>query len=93
VIIKFKDTIIDLNNLSSFNRIIASQEYIFENGNLLLKKFTYKTKILRSICLSIIRSSKFITMDLETRLVNNTMVPYAIGIYDGIESFSFFKRF
>jgi hypothetical protein len=44
VIIKFKDTIIDLNNLSSFNRIIASQEYIFENGNLLLKKFTYKLK-------------------------------------------------
>jgi len=29
-------------------------------------------------------------MDLETRLVDNTMVPYAIGIYDGIESFSFY---
>jgi DNA polymerase type B, organellar and viral len=29
-------------------------------------------------------------MDLETRLINNIMVPYAVGIYDGNESFSFF---
>lgn len=93
VIIKFKDIIIEPNNLGSFNRIIDSQEYIFENGNLLLKKFTYKTNFLRAISKTIFRSSKFITMDLETRLVNNTMVPYAIGIYDGIESFSFFNRF
>jgi hypothetical protein len=29
-------------------------------------------------------------MDLETRLVNNIMVPYAVGIYDGNETFSFY---
>jgi hypothetical protein len=30
-------------------------------------------------------------MDLETRLINNIMVPYAIGIYDGNESYSFYS--
>lgn len=74
---------IDQNNLSSFNRVIDSQEYIFENGNLLVKKITYKTKFLKSISQTVFRSNKFITMDLETKLINNIMVPYAVGIYDG----------
>jgi len=29
-------------------------------------------------------------MDLKTRIVDNIMVLFAIGIYDGIESFSFY---
>lgn len=33
---------IDKNNLSSFIRTVDSHEYIFENGNLLLKKYIHK---------------------------------------------------
>jgi hypothetical protein len=82
----------DPNNLSSFSRIIDSHKYIFENGNIVLRKYTHnKIKFLKPILQSVFRSSNFITMDLETRLINNIMVPYAVGIYDGNEAFSFYS--
>jgi hypothetical protein len=82
-LLTFKDIMLDPGNLTSFKRIIRDQEYLFENGIILLKKFKRKTSFLSKINKSTHRSSKFITMDLETRTINDVMTPYCISIYDG----------
>ena len=49
VIIKFKDSILDVNDLTTFQREIKNQKYIFEKGNLKLKKIVRETNFISSI--------------------------------------------
>lgn len=85
IILKFTDSMNDNTNLKSFTRKIKNQIYIFENGILILKKIKRETSYLSKIKLSANRNKNFITMDLETKLINGIMIPYCVCIYDGIE--------
>lgn len=84
VILKFKDSLIDSNNLNSFIREIGYQKYYFEDVKIILKKIERKTSFLRKINKSSFRTTKFITMHLETRTLNDgIMIPYCVSIFDG----------
>jgi hypothetical protein len=91
-LLEFKDIMMDHGNLNYFHRIIedGKHEYYFENGEIVLRKVIRKVKFLETILKSPFRSYNFITMDLETRLCNNIMSPYAISIFDGKITTSFY---
>jgi hypothetical protein len=80
----------DKDNLSSFTRTIKNQEYIFENGELILKKIKKDVQFLTKINRNMNNSKNFITMDLETRTINGIMSSYCVSIYDSKEFKSFY---
>lgn len=82
-ILSFKDTMIHKNEISSFSRILKNQEYIFDNGEVIIKKIHKKVSFLNKIRKDMHNSKKFITMDLETRIINEVMTSYCVSIYDG----------
>lgn len=90
VVVIFKDIKLDGNDLTTFRREIKNQEYYFEKSKLKLKKILRKTDYLSSIKKSVYRTQDFITMDLETRNINGTMIPYCVSIYDGKNVVSFY---
>jgi hypothetical protein len=83
LLFSFKDTMNDKSDLSTFTRNIKKQEYIFEQGKLLLKKNERNVKFLSSKKKDKYLSYKIITMDLETRTINEIMTAYCVSIYDG----------
>lgn len=90
VILKFKDMKNDLNNLSTFNRLIKNQEYVFKNGLLIVKKLNRNSSYLESVNISKNLIEKFITLDIETRVINDIISPYCICYYEGHKSYSFY---
>jgi len=93
-IVSWTDTMRNGANLSSFSRLInKKQEYIFENGVIIVKKIKRLTSFLKPIKPSLYRSDHFITMDLETKNIRkenrDVMLPVCVSIYDGevIKSF------
>nr|QWO71392.1 DNA polymerase [Arthromyces claviformis] len=90
IILKFKDTLNDKINLSTFTRTIKNHEYIYQEGNLLLKKIKKKVRFLTKILPNMHQSKKILTMDLETRTINGVMTSYCVSIYDGKTSKSFY---
>jgi len=88
--VTFKDIMYKDNNLCTFTRQIGNQEYIFGDGKALFKKIERKRPFLSKINQSIFRSTKFITMDLETRTLDGTMIPYYVSIFDGTYPVSFY---
>jgi hypothetical protein len=89
-LLEFKDRMVENGKLNTFIRTIKNQEYIFFNGELILKKINKQSKFLLIINNQSFISNKFLTMDLETRVINDIMIPYAISIYDGKNSKSFY---
>jgi hypothetical protein len=92
ILLEFTDEILNNGNLNSFIRTIKNQEYIFVDGNCILKKIKKECKFLTKIQAQAFISQKYVTMDLETRInvLDNTMIPYALSIFDGKESISFY---
>jgi hypothetical protein len=87
LIIKFTDFKIGENK---FLRILDNKKFSFENNQQIL--FTKENK---SKSISILEKSKnlinnFITLDIETFVQNNKLVPFCISIYDGKTAKSFF---
>jgi hypothetical protein len=87
LIIKFTDFKIGENK---FLRILDNKKFYFENNQQIL--FTKENK---SKSISILEKSKnlinnFITLDIETFVQNNKLVPFCISIYDGKTAKSFF---
>jgi hypothetical protein len=62
---------------------LKNQEYIFEQGKLVLKKVEKKVQFLKNTRKSGFLSDKFINMDLETRVIDEVMTSYCVSIYDG----------
>lgn len=89
-ILSFKDIMKDVNELSTFTRMIKNQEYEFINGVIVLKQIKKETKFLKSIKPSLYRSDKFITMDLETRTIKGEMIPFCVSLFDGVNLASFY---
>lgn len=90
IVLTFKDTMNDKDNLSSFTKYIKNHEYIFENGELLVKKIKKNVSFLTKVKRDMNNSKNFITMDLETRIINEIMSSYCVSIYDGKEFKSFY---
>lgn len=87
-ILKFKD--FSKGNLNTFTRILKYQEYVFIDGNLIIKKLVRKTSFLKPIKSHKQISNKFLTLDLETRTIDNIITPYCVSIYDGTKATSFY---
>jgi hypothetical protein len=90
ILLTFKDIMKDKSNLNTFTRTINNQEYIFENGELLVKKIKKNVSFLTKVKRDMNNSKNFITMDLETRTINKIMSSYCVSIYDGKEFKSFY---
>ena len=87
---KFKDELLDRDNLGTFKRMIKKQTYHFLDGKLLYKERFCNYKMIKPLQAKPYHNNKFITMDLETRNVNGTLVPYAIALFDGRNSKTFY---
>nr|YP_010991015.1 DNA polymerase [Pappia fissilis]WOX61288.1 DNA polymerase [Pappia fissilis] len=78
IILEFKDLKIDE---SQFIREIGQNKYYFENGELTLETITKKGKFIDKLKTSTTLNDKMITFDIETKLVNNQHIPYAVSIF------------
>jgi len=88
----FTDEINDIDNLSTFTRIINNQIFHIINGEIVVKKLKRNNSFMKKLYPSIFRSNKFITMDLETRIINKIMEPICVSLYNGSEFTSFFIK-
>ena len=93
-ILTFEDTILDKSIPDTFSRKIIEksghQEYHFKDGKLVLKLMDRLTSYLKKIKTDKKINRKFITMDLESRQINNVAKPYLLAFYDGIHRYSFY---
>lgn len=88
-ILSFTDYIID-QSLDKFKRIITNQEYYFSGGKLIVKTFIRKTNYLLPIKKQKKLTNKFITLDIETRNIDNVLTPFCISFYDGTKYYSYY---
>ncbi|TLX82068.1 MAG: hypothetical protein E6L00_04765 [Thaumarchaeota archaeon] len=79
-LLKFRDEIISNNK---FNRIIDSKKYYFENNQQVLFTKDIKSKFISKISKSKNLVNKFLTLDIETYIKDNILIPYCISIFDG----------
>ena len=77
-------------NSISFTRKIGLDEYLFKNGELLLKQKSRKVSFFESLKTDKKMTNKFITLDIETRTIDNVFIPYCISYFDGKKTFSFY---
>jgi len=54
---------------------------------------TKKVQFIQPISRSLNRIQSFITMDIETKMINGELIPILISLYDGKNTKSFFTRF
>lgn len=94
IIFNFKDILYDPkigNPLFSFIRIIKNQKYYFLDGKLVVKMLKRSCKYIRpSKKQSYFRNTNFITMDIETREIDNIMKPICVSLFDGEVKKSFY---
>lgn len=87
LIIKFND--FKLND-NTFVRILDNKKFYFENNQQILfmkeTKSTFISKLKKSNKLN----NNFITLDIETYIKNNVLIPYCISIFDGTKTYSYF---
>lgn len=95
-LLSFKDTMLDQRSadLTSFSRKSKTHEYTFQEGELVLKKIIKKVQFLKRTRKSnyLSNTNKFITMDLETRTIDEVRTSYCVSIYDGKNFKSFYLK-
>jgi hypothetical protein len=84
LLFSWTDTVISLEN-KKFIRNIGKSIIHYENGEISLYTTIKKTKPMVSKILSKNKqlTNKFITMDIETIIYNNILIPYLLCWYDG----------
>jgi hypothetical protein len=87
LIIKFKDFKLDGNK---FIRIIDNKKFYFVNNQQILFTKETKTKFISKTNRSKVLINNFITLDIETYIKNNILIPFFISIYDGNRANSYF---
>ena len=85
-IIKFTDEFISEKR---FIRILDNKKYFFENGKQILFTKEIKTKFISKTKKSKKIINNFLTLDIETYVNENSLVPYLICYFDGRNSYSF----
>jgi hypothetical protein len=87
-LIKFSDIKLSAN---SFIRILDNNnKYYFENNEQILFTKNIKTKFISKLPKSKNLTNNFITLDIETYVKDNILIPYCISIYDGKSINNFF---
>ena len=86
LIVKFTDKFISEN---SFERRIGSKIYLFENRTQVLFKQELETKFISKLTPVKSITQNIICMDIETYMDGDTMIPFLICYYDGINSYYF----
>ena len=86
-LIKFKDFKLGENK---FVRIIENKKYYFENNEQILFTKDIKSKFISKLHKTNKLINNFITLDIETYIRDNILIPYCISIYDGKVKNSFF---
>jgi hypothetical protein len=89
-IFSFTDELLEINNLETFTRKLNNYIYNIKDGTLVLKRKTIKLPKIKKLIGKAFYNDKILVMDLETQKVNNKMIPYTIGLYDGTEKLSFY---
>jgi hypothetical protein len=85
-VVKFIDKFISEN---SFERQIGSKKYLFENRTQVLFTQEMKTKFITKLTPVKTITNNQICMDIETYMEGDTLVPFLICYYDGINIYSF----
>ena len=85
-LIKFKDILINENK---FMRIVDNKKFYFENGEQILFQTEMKTKFIAKTQKTKDLVNNFITLDIETYIDGNTLIPFLICFYDGKKSYFF----
>src|SRR6267142_2068646 len=75
---------------NKFVRIIENKKYYFENNKQILFSKENNSKFIRVLPKSNKLANNFITLDIETYIKNNVLIPYCISIYDGKIAYSYF---
>ena len=89
ILLEFKDLeITDTTFVREFKK--SNHKYYYSSNELIYKKIHRPTKFLRTIKLSKVIDNKIMTLDIETRKVNNVLTPYALSYYDGLKLYSFY---
>ena len=89
VLFSFRDTLLDKNNLNSFKREFKNRTIIYMNGVQYWLSDKKECKFILPIKKHNKNTQKFLTMDIETRKIDNNMEPVCISFFDGkfIKSF------
>jgi hypothetical protein len=78
-------------NDTSFTRVInEANKFIFVDGVQVLKANTKSVKFMEKSDVENKVNNKFITLDIETRTIDNIMKPYCISYFDGVKATSFY---
>lgn len=77
----------DSNN---FTRVIGKQTFIITNGEVNFKRVEIKTKFITKIAKDKVLSNNILTLDIETRIINNVHSPYCISFFDGTSAWSYY---
>ena len=78
----------DINN---FTRVIGKQTFIITNGEVNFKKVEKENcKFIKKIKEDKDLINNFLTLDIETRLINNVHSPYCISFFDGTRAWSYY---
>jgi len=83
-----KETNIEIPN--TFTREIGATTYYYNNSKLELKKIFKKTGVFKKAKKDKKIINNFITMDLETQLIDNIHTPYLLSWYNGLISKSYY---
>lgn len=75
---------------NSFIRVIGRNTYHYHKEQLILVQSAKKTKPIKELNIDTKLDDKVITMDLETRVDNDTHIPYCVGVFTGNEKLSFY---
>jgi DNA polymerase type B, organellar and viral len=86
IMVIYKDEWISENQ---FVRILDNKKFYFENNKEILFTKEMKTKFISKLSPTKNLKNKFITLDIETFIKENTLIPYLIRFYDGINCYSY----
>ena len=87
LVIKFTDLKLSENRIL---RKIDNKQFYFENNKQILYSKENKTKFISKLEKSKNLINNFITLDIETYIKDNVLIPYCISIYDGKIAYSYF---
>jgi hypothetical protein len=85
-LVKFLDIFLNKNK---FIREIDNKSFTFLFGKEVLFQNKMKTKFIDKTKISKNLINNFLTLDIETFVENNTLIPFLIWFYDGKRSYSF----
>lgn len=89
ILLEFVDTP-EKGSTTNFTRKVKNMEYIYKDSQIVIKMDHKNFNFIKSLSKAKKNFVKFITLDIETRTIDNIMIPYCICYYDGVNEFSFY---